>query len=225
MSAQVFNVAMGVDVSERRGLDIVVMSDSLVPQTLRSQTREGLGRALEQFAPEVIAIDSPPAWGSSGKSRLAERALARLGISSHSVPSDRSAFDRPFYAWMKVGFEVFAIAEKLGYERYRDGSVLRTAMEVFPYGTAVALAGYLPPGQPSNREKMRWRTEVLTRAGVDVRLLHTIDLVDAALAALTGVLALQGHRVGVGDPREGVIVLPIDALPTLPWSQEDRTAV
>jgi len=43
---------------------------------------------------------------------------------------------------------------------------------------------------------------------VDADGLPGIDRVDAALAALTGVLALEGHWECVGDPAEGVILLP-----------------
>jgi predicted RNase H-like nuclease len=215
------NPAMGVDVSEMHGLDIVVMDDSLAPHVFRTQTLTELAHALERWVPDIIAIDSPPGWGASGNSRLAERQLGALGISSYSTPSDPASFGRPFYGWMKkMGFAAFAVAAAAGYERYREGDVLKSAIEVFPYGTAVALAGYLPPGKPSNRAKMRWRTEILVRAGVDVRPLHTIDLVDAGLAALTGVLALGGQRVGVGDPPEGVIVLPLRVLPTARWKRE-----
>lgn len=216
--------AMGVDVSEKHGLDIVLMEGLVVRQTLQAQTLNGFAEALRQFAPDIVAIDSPPAWGKSGKSRLAERGLAKLKISSHAVPSDSAVFHKPFYAWMKVGFAAFDIANLAGYNRYREGDVLHRAIEVFPYGSAVALAGYLPAGKPSAREKKRWRGEVLTKAGVDVQRLTTIDLVDAGLAALTGILALEGRRVGVGDPSEGVIVLPVRLLPTIRWVQHLRPA-
>jgi hypothetical protein len=36
------------------------------------------------------------------------------------------------------------------------------------------------------------------------------------LAALTGLIALDGRHSGVGDPEEGVILLPVRALPLTP---------
>ena len=51
-----------------------------------------------------------------------------------------------------------------------------------------------------------------------------IILAKLALAALTGMLALNGQRVGVGDPAEGVIVLPLNVLPTTRWVQHLRPA-
>src|ERR1700730_6977355 len=52
----------------------------------------------------------------------------------------------------------------------------------------------------------------MERAGIDTRELRTGDEVDAALAAFTGVLALRGEFRAVGDPAEGVIVIPAAAL-------------
>ena len=49
--------------------------------------------------------------------------------------------------------------------------------------------------------------------GVDEAVLPTIDRVDAALGALTGMLALEGLWGTVGDPDEGVILLPAAGLP------------
>src|SRR5207302_1381491 len=90
------------------------------------------------------------------------------------------------------------------------GRARNTAMEVFPHASAVVLAGCLPP--PGSR-KREWRSTVLAAEGVDVRGLRSADQVDAALAALTGVRALQGRFSALGDPREGVIVLPANRLP------------
>jgi len=219
------NTAMGVDVSEKHGLDIVVMEGLVVRETLQAQTLEEFANALRQFDPDVVAIDSPPAWGKSGKSRLAERQLARWGVSTYSTPSDPAVFHKTFYAWMRdFGFKAYTIAEAAGYERYRSGDVFKTAIEIYPYSTFVALADYLPPGDPSDGEKIEWRSGLLAAQGVDIQRLTTIDLVDAALAALTGILALEGQRVGVGDPTEGVIVLPMSVLPTARWVRHLRPA-
>src|SRR5690606_608661 len=71
--------------------------------------------------------------------------------------------------------------------------------------SAVVLSGGLmPPGA----RKHAWRRGVLASRGVSDACLATPDLVDAALAALTGVLALAGRCCWLGEPGEGVIVLP-----------------
>jgi hypothetical protein len=114
---------------------------------------------------------------------------------------------------MKVGFETFRAVAKT-HPRYRGGSVKGTAIEVFPHATAVVLAGVLPPPGVSKRE---WRRAVLSQQGVDVGGLRSIDQIDAALAALTGLLALERRFSAPGDPREGQIVVPSASLPAHPY--------
>jgi predicted nuclease with RNAse H fold len=207
--------SLGIDVSVRRGLDAAVLdAERNLLAVRRRQGVEDLPALLQRFAPDVVAIDSPPAWGRAGRSRHAERELRRLGLSSYATPSHPVWRERPFYAWMKVGFRVFGKVAESGFGRFRQGDVRQTAIEVFPYATAVALTGMLRPRATSKRS---WRREVLIREGLDVGRLPTLDAIDAALAALTGLLALQGRFTAVGDPGEGVIVLPIEALPARPY--------
>jgi predicted RNase H-like nuclease len=87
-------------------------------------------------------------------------------------------------------------------------------MEVFPHGSAAILAGCLPP---RGAKKKPWRERVLASQGVPTAELTTADRVDAALCALTGLLALEGKRFAPGDPKEGVIVLPAASLPARPF--------
>ncbi|HVR69316.1 MAG TPA: DUF429 domain-containing protein [Vicinamibacteria bacterium] len=207
--------ALGVDVSERRGLDLVLLDGSPGPAALRSNLRpETLAELVRELRPDVVAVDSPPAWGARGGSRRAEQQLRRLAIHSYGTPSDPRKRDHAFYGWMKVGFRVFAVTGSVGFPIYRRGAVRGTTVEVFPHATAVVLADGLPPAAVP---KHTWRAAVLRAQGLDVALLRSADLIDAALAALTGLYALRGEFVATGDPEEGVIVLPIRALPPHPY--------
>jgi hypothetical protein len=105
---------------------------------------------------------------------------------------------------MRVGSSVYeAIADH--YPRHRSGSVDGTAFEVFPEASASVLARRL---RPSNESKQAFRRAVLDAAGVDTAPLATIDQVDAALGALTGVYALAGTSTAVGDPMKGRCCCP-----------------
>lgn len=163
--------------------------------------------------PAIVCIDSPSGWSTSGPSRLAERELARIRIQSYRTGPDPG--DHPFYRWMRVGFQLF---EGLApaYPVYRGGDPTHRAAEVFPHATACLLAGHLrDPGIP----KHSFRSQVLSRFEIDTTCLTTPDQIDAALAALTGLIAVDGGRCTVGDPDEGVILLPVHRLPATPLSR------
>lgn len=205
---------MGVDVSVRRGLDVVVLDGQrrLVETPRARQTADELEALLLRLRPDAVAIDSPPAWGVRGTSRRAERELIALGLPCFRTPSDPALRDHPFYGWMLAGHAAFAAAARAGYPCFTGGREGRErALEVFPHGAAVALAGHRPPPgtvrQPA--AKRRWRAAVLAREGVDVTALRTLDAVDAALAALVAVIVADGGAwFSLGEADEGCVVLP-----------------
>jgi predicted nuclease with RNAse H fold len=202
-------LSLGVDVSEKRGLDVVLLDGSARPrQVARCTGAAELAALVKKWKPDVVAVDGPPAPARSGHLRAAEVALARKAIHAHPVGSG----DNP--GWMRVSFEVFGVLAAHGFPRYRRGSLAGTAVEVFPHASAVALAGCLPPQRVSKKE---WRRAVLAAEGIQARALRSLDEIDATLAALTGLLALRGEFTAVGDPDEGVILLPVPALPQTPY--------
>jgi predicted nuclease with RNAse H fold len=207
-------LGIGVDVSVRRGLDVVILDGDrrLVEPARRRQTADDLEALLRRVKPDVVAIDSPPAWGVRGSSRRAERDLIALGLPCFRTPSDPALQAHPFYGWMLAGHAAFAAAERAGYPCFTGGpDGLGRALEVFPHGAAVALAGRRPPAGTARRPaaKRRWREDVLRGAGVDVRGLRTLDAVDAALAALVAVIVAEGGPwFSLGEADEGCVVLP-----------------
>lgn len=205
---------MGVDVSVRRGLDVVVLDEHrrLVEAPLARQTPDDLEALLLRLRPDAVAIDSPPAWGVRGTSRRAERELIALGLPCFRTPSDPALREHPFYGWMFAGHAAFAAAARAGYPCYTGGRTGRgRALEVFPHGAAVALAGRRPPPGTARRPaaKRSWRAAVLEAGGVEVAPLRTLDAVDAALAALVAVIVAEGGQwFSVGEGDEGCVVLP-----------------
>jgi predicted nuclease with RNAse H fold len=206
--------ALGIDVGVSKGLDLVLLDgDRGVVDTTRHVAVDDLHKLVPDFGPDVVAIDAPPAWAANGRSRLTERELRWFGIQCFNTPSDPKMAEHPFYEWMTIGFRAFdAIAE--GFPRYRSGSVKGSAIEVFPHATAVVLSGFLPP---KGMTPHAWRRGVLRGHGVDAGSLRSADQVDAALAALTGLFALERRFSAPGDPREGQIVVPSATLPAHPY--------
>jgi predicted nuclease with RNAse H fold len=207
-------LGVGVDVSVRRGLDVVALDRCrrIVETPLARQTPADLEALLRRLRPAAVAIDSPPAWGVRGTSRRAERDLIALGLPCFRTPSDPALRDHPFYGWMFAGHAAFEAAARAGYPCFTGGPDGRgRALEVFPHAAAVALAGRRPPAGTTRRPaaKRRWREAVLAGAGVDGAPLATLDAVDAALAALVAVIVAEGGGwFWLGEPDEGCVVLP-----------------
>ena len=160
--------------------------------------------------PDVVAIDSPPGWGSSGRTREAERDLHRRGISIFWTPEESVGVTRKDLRWMQEGFAYFRAAAAAGYPTFtRRASMEGKALEVFPHASACGLSGHL---RPAGVSKVRFRRDVLRARGVEVDALTNIDKVDAALAAMTGVIAVEGDACAVGCDDEGLIVVPVPRL-------------
>lgn len=208
--------ALGIDVGVRKRFDLVLLDADREPVERRRKVEPAdLDELIRAWRPDVIAIDAPPQWGThAGGSRLTERELRRFGIQSFGTPSDERKAENAFYEWMTVGFAAYEAAARCGFPRYSRGRVTGTAMEVFPHASAVVLRGCLPQ---RDSKKRAFRTDVLRAQGVSLDGLRSMDQLDAALAALTGLLALDGFCFAPGDPKEGVIVLPARSLPPPPY--------
>jgi predicted nuclease with RNAse H fold len=199
----------GVDISEKRGLDVVLLDGSPRPrQVARCVSLAELAALLRKWKPDVVAVDGPPAPARSGHLRTAEAALARKAIHAHPVGSANNP------GWMRVSFELFRALAADGFPLYRRGAVAGTAIEVFPHASAVGLAECLPPERLSKKE---WRRSVLAAKGIQSSGLRSLDEIDATLAALTGLLAPRAQFPAVGDPGAGVSRLPGSPLPQTPY--------
>jgi predicted nuclease with RNAse H fold len=202
--------AVGVDVAEeRKGLDLVALDAwrGVLRCHQRLKVADVVSIVLDDLRPDVVCIDSPSGWSTSGRSRVSERQLASIGIQSFRTGADPG--DHPFYAWMRVGIEIF---HELGptYPLYRGGPVQGTAAEAFPNASAALLTGRL---RARHETKIHVRRQVLNQQGVSTAKLTTLDLIDAALCALTGLIGLSGGHSAIGDPDEGMILLPVATLP------------
>src|SRR6266498_3032490 len=171
---------LGVDVSLGRGLDVVLLEDTMVKEKWNRTGPRALTELLWTHRPDAVAIDAPPKVGlgllrddterarlpvppPSGKHlarRVAEYELSRRGIGSHQTHYEEAKL----FSWMTAGFEAFAAAREAGYALYLGpGRSRRMALEVFPYASYVALSGCLSPGR---RWRSAWRRAVLAEAGV-----------------------------------------------------------
>lgn len=201
--------AVGIDVGllEGRGHDLVALDSSrkILEQVRHIRSLDTLTRIVESLAPDVVCIDSPSQWAERGTRRPAESDLTRRGINLYTTPSEDRV--RPFHLWMQDGFAVFdALAST--YPRYTGGDVHGTAAEYYPHASAVALMGQIG----DFALKIHSRRQLLEEHGVDEASLANGDQVDAALGALTGLIALEGQHSWVGQGRDAML-LPVPDLP------------
>ena len=202
-------LAVGLDVAlPRKGLDLVALDwrRQVVMSAGHLSVDEAIRLILDDLHPAVVCIDSPAQWSTSGRQREAERALSALGINAMPTPPESAA--TKLHDWMRVGFSIY---EKLvpRYPRYRGGPVVNTAAEYFPHASAVLLSGHIG----AFKDKLRFRRAVLAKHGIDLAHIPTLDLVDAALGALTGLIALANAHSWVGDADEGALLLPVATVP------------
>lgn len=154
---------------------------------------------------QVIAIDAPCRWSLNGRSRLAERALAAVGIHAFATPSAAVALQHPFYRWMLNGAALYAAIEP-GWPLFDGGAVAARPVccETLPHAVACALAGRVIPA----RRKPGLRRALIEAAGIASRGLTGMDDIDAALCALAARALANGCFQAYGDPVEGFIIVP-----------------
>jgi len=202
-------VAVGIDVGllDGKGLDLVALDASrrILSRVRHLRSLDQLTGIVESLSHDVVCIDSPSQWAEPGTRRPAERDLGRRGIHLYATPSEDYA--GPFHRWMQDGFSIYAALAPM-YPRYTGGDVRGTAAEYFPHASAVALSGRI--GEFS--DKVQFRRRLLAEKGVDESGLIGADQVDAALGALTGLMALEGRHSWVGEGTDAML-LPVHELP------------
>lgn len=190
------------------------------------------GRRLDLLAPgsplrERLGLPE----GRYERSRVCDAILFRRGLPLYPVPAADQALAR-WEGWMEVGFDLFGVLAPLGLFRPVSSSVapdppaveapvgdgaLRFGrlFETYPDAVFCALLGHRPPAKRTPWG-LQQRIAALRLRGVvdeDGGLWHrTVDELDACAAALAAHALATGPACWVGDPREGVIVLPGDGL-------------
>ena len=190
-------VALGIDVGSRF-LDVVRLADSVAEH--RRVAAAALGAVLDEWRPAIAGVDAPAGWAVNGAARASEAALNAAGIRCFRTPTQDRA-SSSFFDWVRTGHAAFATCAAHGLV------VGRTAVEVFPHATALALLGR-PYATRKPAGKRAARREALAIAGIDVPERWSIDAVDAALAAFTARAALAGRVTVYGDPEEGQVFVP-----------------
>ncbi|MFM1900145.1 MAG: hypothetical protein RLZZ216_721 [Cyanobacteriota bacterium] len=201
---------VGIDVgAERKGFRAVAPTGGTTTDQLVTANVAALRDwCLNTHNALVIAIDAPCRWSHDGRMRACERELMRQGMNCFASPSRERAVQHPsnYYGWMLRGEALYQALEPshpLCTTHPIPGE--RFCLETFPH----AITWHLRGGNAQARQKRTQRRDLLKQAGIDLTHLTSIDLVDAALCALTAHIAASGGPLHLyGEETEGVIVVP-----------------
>lgn len=202
--------AVGIDVGgERKGFHAVAITGGAYSSHIVTKNLKTLSQwCRETVRARVIAVDAPCRWSHDGHSRPAERELMEKRIWCFSTPTRAKAIGHPTncFGWMLRGEELFQALD-VDFPICRNLPVLGRScyFETFPH----AITWHLRGGNADASQKRKQRRALLAQAGIDLTELTNIDLVDAALCALTAYRAATGREcMSFGEPNTGLIIVP-----------------
>jgi predicted nuclease with RNAse H fold len=202
--------AVGVDVGgARKGFHAVAITGGDYSSQLATKDVQELSHwCRETVQARVIAIDAPCHWSNDGHSRPAERELMKKGIGCFSTPTRDDALRHRtnHFGWMLRGENLYtALAADFPICRHVSAACRKCCFETFPH----AITWHLRGGNAEASRKRTQRRALLEKAGIDLSSLTNIDLIDAALCALTAYHAATGGKcLSFGEPNTGLIIVP-----------------
>jgi predicted nuclease with RNAse H fold len=199
-------IVVGVDVGgPKKGVHAVALRGGQFFETFATRDVKEVVSWCRKLDASAIGIDAPCCWSRTGQARPCERALAAEGLHAFATPSQSVGERHPFYRWMRNGAELFRLlTPQYQLVDGKDSTSSPVCFETFPHAVAYALAGKILPA----KQKRTDRPRLLREAGLSIDSLTNMDLVDAALCALTAHYLLAGTFTIYGDAAEGVIVVP-----------------
>ena len=201
-------IVVGIDVGgPKKGYHAVALLDGRYHAQFSSCAASDIVDWCRESDAYAVGVDAPCRWSDTGRARPAERELMAEHVWCFSTPTLKAAAAHPknHFGWMLNGAELFRTLEK-DYPLF-DGTISPDAhvcFETFPQAIACALAG----APVSAKRKATLRRELLRNAGIDTTRLANIDIVDAALCALTAHQLMAGSIKTYGDAESGLIVVP-----------------
>jgi predicted nuclease with RNAse H fold len=203
---------VGIDVGgPRKGFHAVALRNGAYAGDLAScEVQQVADWCRSAVQASVIAIDAPCSWSSDGHARPCERELMQKGIWCFSSPSCQKAHAphrTGYYDWMLRGEELYQALEVTHPLLSALPLTGNACFETFPH----AITWHLRGGNANARAKRSQRRALLAQAGLDPTPFTNIDLVDAALCALTAHHLASGRPcTGYGVASTGLIVVPAE---------------
>ena len=209
-ATSVHSIVVGIDVGGiKKGFHAVALKNGVYFDQKKTGDAGALAAWCAQgIGARVIAVDAPCRWSADGRARPAERALMQKGIYCFSSTTRAKALVHRTnnFGWMLRGEELYqALAATHPLCSGWPCTSERYCFETFPH----AVTWHLRGGNASAKRKKIERTELLRAAGVYFPAPAGIDIVDAALCALTAQLIATGAQsLCFGEAQTGYIVVP-----------------
>ena len=202
----------GIDVGgERKGFHAVALLNGAYHSQFSTKDAKMLSQwCRDTIQAQVVAVDAPSQWSREGRPRPAERMLMQNGIRCFSTPTREQAVNHRsnYFGWMLKGMELFeALAEEFPVCLNLPTTGQRCSFETFPH----AITWHLRGGNAKASKKEEQRRALLHQAGISLTELTQMDLVDAALCALTAHHAAMAKECSCyGDSDTGWIIVPMN---------------
>lgn len=193
-------LAVGIDLagSARRATGFCVMDGSLKVRTSVLHIDEEILLETSRAKPDVVSVDAPLCLP-----------LGRPSLEARGPPHFREC-DREL---RRMGIRFFPIT--LGPMRMltERGMMLKAAMEAEGLKVVESFPGSAQDilGMPRKQEGVEKLRRALIAYGIkgDIRKEGiTHDELDAVTSALVGIMYLRGSYLAIGDPDEGLMILP-----------------
>jgi hypothetical protein len=184
------------------------------------------GHRLDLLAPgSLLRAELGLPDGRFERHRVCDALLFRRRLPLYPVPAANQAL-AAWERWIGLGFELFAALAALRLFRPESGGALQGRIglgdlrfgrlcETYPDAVFCSMIGHRPAPKRTPWG-LQERINALRERGIvdpDGGLWHrTLDELDACAAAYAAYTLANGGGSWVGDPREGVIVLPVDEL-------------
>lgn len=206
-------IVAGVDVGgAAKGFHAVALRNGAYLGQFASSEAAAITKWCREIHAQLIAVDAPCRWSTTGRARLAERQLMKDKIWCYSTPTRENAEKHPksFYGWMLAGAELYKQLQTTHalFTGARDQQHIPICFETFPHAVVCALCGEIM----SAKNKRTDRPRALRTMGITLNPAHGIDTVDAALCALTAHYLATNSIKLYGDAESGLIVVPDGAL-------------
>jgi predicted nuclease with RNAse H fold len=163
--------------------------------------------------------------------RMAEYELRQHGIAVSGTPANVGLCP----AWIQLGFQLYRKLEKMGFQKVMRKDATYQVLETHPHACYCVLGGAAPLSKPSLEGRLQ-RQLILHEQGLHIKdpmdffeeitrykltkgiwpteLLYLPEQLDALAAAYTAWLVddKEEKTMGIGDSKEGQIVLPVTEL-------------